>query len=423
MTQFNTLQEWLGWLEANHPVAKIELGLSRILQVAQNMELLEFKTPVISVAGTNGKGSVVATLEALAIAHNLSIASYTSPHLIKFNERIKFNAQAVNDQLLLEAFAKVSANQENIELTYFEFTTLVALYCFSQQDLDLIVLEVGLGGRFDAINIIDADISIITSIGLDHTDWLGSELSQIAYEKAGIMRKGQLSVIADKSLVPLLKKAIDEIRPDILVADEDFQYLEHASSWDYVYDDLVIKNIHKSQLYLSNQVVALTAFTKLFKEKITKHKLKAALENTQLLGRFQMLSQSPYIILDVAHNSDSARLLNQRISDLVQSSKAKVWALCGMLKDKDIYASLSEMDSVDQWLLIDLPGERGALAEDLHYQLNTLMDAGKIKANSIISSKTIEKAYDCFKTKAEPEDLLMVFGSFVTVGLMLEYWQ
>lgn len=406
------------WLEASHPITDIELGLARIHQVATQLNLKTPSVPVISVAGTNGKGSVIATLESLAQYHQLNIGSYTSPHLVNFNERIKLNGDSVSDATLCDAFSYIANNKGNIQLTYFEFTTLVALYCFAEQKLDFIALEVGLGGRFDATNIVDADVAIITSIGLDHTDWLGDTLEEIAYEKAGIARPDKPLVVADKQLLPLLAKALKEVAPVLVTEQDAYQIDRHASQWEYLSKSTHIKAINNSSLFINNQAAALTAFLQLFPNRIESHVNRQALEQAGLEGRFSKLNDDPHIVLDVAHNPDSALLLNQKLNRLkVTSDVANVWAICGMLKDKDIKTSLSHMGAIDNWICIDLNSPRGAAAEEVHDTVENTFNAV-----TIVDRENIADAFEHFLEKSESGDLLVVFGSFVTVGLMIEYW-
>lgn len=441
-----SLSSWLAWLEASHPIANIELGLERIHKVADFMELLDFDCPVITVAGTNGKGSTIAALEALSKAHNFSIGSYTSPHLVKFNERIKINGLESHSNVISNAFDKVFSAKTELEklrskpinLTYFEFTTLVALSIFKQSNLDLIALEVGLGGRFDAVNIVDADVAVITSIGLDHTDWLGNDLAAIAYEKSGIMRKNSTAILANPDLLGLCQKAIDEIKPKVLLADKDFHYSSETnnSRWTYSYQNLSL-SIPNSDLYISNLAAAMTAFASVVPDVIPSQ-CENALKNVQFLGRFQRLQSFDdgangsfnNIWLDVAHNPDSAELLNQKLLTKIEkhsndkgSEIGKTWAICGMLNDKDVEQTLAHMTAVDHWLLIDLPAPRGAKASSLSNVLNEAMDRQELPLAIINTFESIRAAMTAFKKNAKPNDSLVVFGSFVTVGQMLEYWQ
>lgn len=418
MLQLKTLNQWLEWLEASHPTTDIELGLGRVSAVAKKLGLLKPDVPVITVAGTNGKGSVVATLESLAVNNKLNIGSYTSPHLVNFNERIKINGLPLSDKVICQAFEYIANNKGDTELTYFEFTTLVGLHCLSSSDLDFIALEVGLGGRLDAVNIVDADVSIVTSIGLDHMDWLGDTLEAIAFEKAGIARKDKPLIVADKHILPLLKKAIEQIKPKVISEEQNYQLVVNSDNWSYNSSKTSLNNISKSSLFKKNQAAALTAFIEIFPEKNNSSLLVKSLEEASLIGRFSTLSKQPHIILDVAHNPDSAALLNSNVKNMKLQDSTKIWAICGMLKDKDIEASLTKVTEVNYWLCLDLPKPRGAQAEHLLELLS------KKRSKSLLHSfENISNAYQYFSQNAKKADILLVFGSFVTVGQMLEYWQ
>ena len=412
-----SLEDWLAWLEQAHPIHEIELGLSRIKKVAARLGLLEPLVPVITVAGTNGKGSVVATLEALAKTHELQIASYTSPHLVKFNERIKLNGQSVSDDLLIDAFKVVADNQLQIELTYFEFTTLVALYIFSKQSLDLIVLEVGLGGRLDATNIIDADISVLTSISLDHTDWLGDDLTTIASEKAGVFRAGRPAIIADQNIMHYVNPALDRIKPRTFIQGMDYSFEQKANEWSFLFGKLSLTALPETDLFINNLAAALVAFSLLFETKIEHKKVQHALASIEFVGRFQKLSHHPLIIVDVAHNPDSAKLLNGKLEQLKSNGIEQVIAICGMLKDKDIQSTIGQMTVVDDWLAIDLPGPRGATSQALINLLNQTYDKETKGYNRLIDAMN-----DC-RVKMNENTALVIFGSFVTVAMALKWWE
>ncbi|NVK21604.1 MAG: bifunctional tetrahydrofolate synthase/dihydrofolate synthase [Kangiellaceae bacterium] len=430
---FTQLSQWLAWLEQAHPIHNIELGHERIKQVAKTLGLLTAQVPVVTVGGTNGKGSVVACLEALSNSHQLKIGSYTSPHLIEFNERIKINGQPASDQVLMDAFAVIAQAQQDTPLTYFEFTTLVGLYIFQQADLDLIVLEVGLGGRLDAVNILDADISVITSIGLDHTDWLGDTLEKIAHEKAGIMRHNQLAIIADPNIYSLLQDDLKHIQPQVSLAQADYYYQVSDDKWSFSVGDIRLTDLPLTDLYVSNVAAALRAFSALFAHKVVLDKVKNALQDIEFIGRFQKLSQQPLIIVDVAHNPDSARLLNDKLLNLKAKQQLHISAICGMLKDKDVKRSLQQMSAIDDWLLIDLPEPRGAKGQ---YLLDIISEwQGAKQDNAKSYSQLVEAWQDYWQDtelnknsqsntaeQCKREQALIVFGSFVTVGKMLEYW-
>lgn len=417
---FETLDEWIAWLEQAHPIHQIELGLGRIKNVANKLGLDKLNAPVITVAGTNGKGTVVAALESLAIEHGLSVASYTSPHLLRFNERIKFDGQPVSDQEVVEAFKYIAKNQGDVPLTYFEFTTLVAFWLFKSQPLELIVLEVGLGGRMDAVNIIDPDVAVITSIGLDHVAWLGDTLEKVAYEKAGIMRAKTPAIIADPQTAELLLPEAETRNAKSYLAQKDYHYIETGQSWNFNTDSagqkISLSGLANNDLLVTNLAGALEAFVLVNSAKISEKAVVSSFHKLQFPGRFQYLSKVPAIIVDVAHNPDSARVLNNKLQQLKSRGIEKVNAICGMLKDKDIASCLSLCSEVDNWYCIDLPGPRGANGEEL---LAKLPEFARTDAKSY---HFLVDAFDDYWQHQQQNEALVVFGSFVTVSLMLESW-
>ncbi len=392
--------------------------------VAQRLDLLKPQAKVITVAGTNGKGSTVAAAEALAVSHKLSVGSYTSPHLISFNERIKINAENASDELIIEGFKAVYQAKGATELTYFEFTTLVGLWVFQQQEVDLIVLEVGLGGRLDAVNIIDADICVVTSIGLDHVDWLGSDLGQIAGEKAGVARADKPMVIADKDTQSLLLPHCKTIGCLPWLAQHIYQFELDKKYWSYQSEQLSL-DFHElplNDLFLQNLAAGLTAFAYCYQNLMGKTVSYAAtykaFESLTVVGRFQTLSATPHVIADVAHNPDSAELLNNKLVELKASTPKRVVALCGMLKDKDCAATLGMMTQVDQWHLLSLPEPRGKKSSEL------LQNLPKVTQNNAKCYESLTEFNEsCIEQSClSSEDVLVVFGSFVTVGLFVEHW-
>ncbi|AOE49730.1 bifunctional folylpolyglutamate synthase/dihydrofolate synthase [Kangiella sediminilitoris] len=421
---FTHLNEWLAWLEQAHSIHKIELGLDRVKTVASRLDLLHPTSKIITVAGTNGKGTTVAAIEALASSHKLSVGTYTSPHLVEFNERIRINQENCNDELLVEGFKAVYTAKRDAELTYFEFTTLVGLWVFNHLELDLVVLEVGLGGRLDAVNIVDADIAVITSIGLDHTDWLGNDLKTIAREKAGVARHNKPLVIADSAIEKLLESNIEAIGCIPIIADKDYKAVLDKKYWSYSNQALSVEfyELPLNDLYLPNLAAALTAFSYVYQELLNKTLSYASCyksyETLTLLGRFQFLSKQPHIIVDVAHNVDSAKLLNQKLLELKASGVERVVALCGMLKDKDADSCLNAMTAIDQWHFIDLPAPRGRKAKEL---LQKLPQMSQNNAKCYSSLKAFNEScvtHSCLKSS----EALIVFGSFVTVGLFVDQW-
>ena len=422
--KFTHLSEWLAWLEQVRSIHRIELGLERAAKVASRIGLLETDAKVITIAGTNGKGSTVATVESLALSHKLSVGSYTSPHLISFNERIKVNGENCSDDVIRQGFEAVYKAKDDIQLTYFEFTTLVALWIFKQQGVDMIALEVGLGGRLDAVNILDSDIAVVTSIGLDHQDWLGSDLKQIAGEKVGVARAGKPVIIADNSTESLLIPHCETIGCVPWIAQKDYQITLDKKYWSYSSNVLALDfyELPLSDLYLQNLAAGLTAFAYCYQELMGKAlsyaSIYKAFESLSVLGRFQKLSSNPLVIVDVAHNPDSAKLLNSKLKSLKESGVERVIALCGMFKDKDYASCLSHMEQVDDWNLLDLPSPRGEKATELLQNLPTMSHNNAKCYASLSEFNEACKEQTCLGSN----DALIVFGSFITVGLFVEQW-
>ena len=402
------LADWLNHIESFH-VNEISLGLDRIQKVAQNLDLLQHTAKVILVAGTNGKGSTCAMLESISKEAGISFGCYTSPHLLQFNERIKVQGVAVDDALLVAAFTAIEQGRDDIPLTFFEFTTLAALYIFKSQKLDLCILEVGLGGRLDAVNIVEPDVSIITTIALDHADWLGDSLEAIAFEKSGILRKGVPGFCGDSRSYQLVKEARPDIGSELcLVKQPD---TDGAS----IIGDQAINqyNIHRQNIMLATQ-----AFERLFET--SQWNFKKALAHIEFDGRFQKLEIKPTTLVDVAHNPQAARNLNELLTNYRKvNSIEKVIAICGMMADKSIQETLEQIDPcIDEWRFVDFESSRAIGGQKLLTTYN--------------QSKSPNKPAECYPSVAtafqpiaakESEDstLVMVFGSFITVANMLQY--
>jgi len=402
------LNDWLLKIENFHP-EEIELGLSRIKNIAISMGLLKPKAKVVIVGGKNGKGSCVATLESLALQSKLNVGCYTSPHLMRFNERIRINAVDVSDKALIKAFKLIDKSRNETLLTFFEFTTLVALQVFSTKKLDLIVLEVGLGGRLDAVNIINPDVAIITTIAKDHTDWLGDTLEEISVEKAGIYRSNSLNLVGDDKTFKLLKKTITN-------SDIGFRLIEN-DELDIVLalDSIADPQINCYQLQKQNIELALASFINLFKNSLQHIDLKLIFKSLQLNGRFQIHQHNPLVITDVAHNPQAAsNLLNQMQSLTCNGSRI---AICGLMSDKATKEVIQILDkSIEQWLFVDLPLKRGALATDLKQALSQLdreLPMHKCFNNMGLATDYVSKIIS-------KNDHLYIIGSFITVSEFLK---
>lgn len=419
--QFNSLSTWLDWLEKNHPT-EIDLGLERITQVAQRMNLLNPAAKVITVAGTNGKGSCVTATAALLGAAGYSVGVYTSPHLLHYNERIVVDGKPVADAEICSAFESIfnacqqtSADYpEPISLTYFEYGTLAALEVFRRQQVTAMVLEVGLGGRLDAINIIDADVAVITSIALDHTDWLGDNREAIGYEKAGIMRAGKPVVCADFSPPQSLLDHARNLSASLHLIARDFGYSVNDATWNWWSNQLQFSSQALPQLPLPSLAAALQVATILGLNlpDLDAFNRIAAL---RVPGRFQTLQwRERQVILDVAHNPAATAYLVERLMQGATPG-SKIHGIVAMMADKDRAQSLENLKGrVNFWYAADLSSiPRAASVEQLR---QNLVDLGVATTFSGSVADCLQAAY----SNSAPEDRILIFGSFYTVAAGLQ---
>jgi len=416
--KFDTLDEWLEWQQTIHPL-NIDFKLERILSVYEKLNIAKIAKKVITVAGTNGKGSTVSFLESILKKNNYKVGAFTSPHILNYNERIKINGKEVDNELLLDAFEIIDKKRGDITLTYFEFATLSAFYIFSKLDLDVAVLEVGLGGRLDATNIIDSDISIITSIGIDHTEFLGNTIDSIALEKAGVMRPFKKSIFAQEKPPAVLYKYAKNKSVNLLIHNNDYNVLRHSDNWSLMLKDFSIKEIPNLRMvgeYQYNYAAAsVLALKEVMPECLTNENiLKTSLCETQISGRFQYLQNSPDIIVDVAHNEDAARALLNNIKD---KGYKEINVVLGILSDKDVYSIVEPFSSVvNNWFVGTINSERGMNAEEIKYRIKSLFkDNLNIKTFNSISS-----AFNYGKNKQTSNSLLLVYGSFYTVSEVIK---
>lgn len=390
------------------------LGLSRIQPVAVRLGVLSWDCPVITVAGTNGKGSCVAITTAILQAAGYRCGSYTSPHLLRYNERIGIAGQTVTDIDLCTAFAEIETVRQDMPLTYFEFGTLAALWLFKQAQLDVIVLEVGLGGRLDAVNIVDADIAIISSVDLDHMDWLGETREQIAWEKAGILRAAKPCIWGDEIVPSRIQAYAQRLKAPLYVQNRDFGIADNATTtwtgWGVSYR---FEQLPKPPLHLPNAACVLQAIALLqARLPVTFTAIQQGLQQVFLPGRFHIIPGPVTTILDVAHNPASTRLLAQRFATL--PTQGRKLAVVGMLTTKDIPQSLAPLvQQIDHWFVGSLAVAKAASAAQLANCLREL--------NVLSSSEysTIPAAFKAAQAAASPEDHLLVFGSFHTVAAVM----
>lgn len=423
--RFTNLQSWLSWQESLHST-EIELGLKRIQQVAANMGLQStWSMPVITVAGTNGKGSSVANLESIYHHAGYRVGSYTSPHLLKYNERIKIDRIAVSDELICQAFEKIDqarklSSADDISLTYFEFGTLAALSILHDADLDVVILEVGLGGRLDAVNIIDAAVALITPIAIDHQSWLGNSREEIAKEKAGIIKQGSSVVYNDSNPSQIVIDKANQCESALYCLNQEFTIIEQTSNtWQLKLGSTIMPDLPVSSLgdsFQLNNAAAAIQVSKLLQQQLPIDEMiyHHALTDIQLNGRFQVISQAPDIILDVAHNVHAITAL---ATNLRQSNcKGRTFAVVAMLEDKAICEALEHVDTeIDRYFLAGLQGSRTLSVEQLKQRIEECISSDKLQCND-----TVEAAIQTAISVATSVDRIIIFGSFITVSAALQ---
>jgi dihydrofolate synthase/folylpolyglutamate synthase len=416
--RFNTLNEWLDWQLLLH-FKSIDLGLERVSAVATRLGIDNIAGKVITVAGTNGKGSTVASYEAWLHNAGYSVASYTSPHLLQYNERIKFNREMVSDDMLCAAFDAIDQARGEVALTYFEFGTLAALWLMQLKQPDFALLEVGLGGRLDAVNIIDADLVHLTSIGIDHQSWLGDSREKIGYEKAGVLREN-IPVVCNDSNPP--QSVIDEITRlhcNSLQYQRDFSMqkmdLDGYYRWKGLDQEFSISPILPGTHQVQNIAGVVAGLNLLLdKNQITPVTMNKNFEGTELIGRFQQVVTplAAEVYIDVGHNHDAAKALAENLS-ILKPKTGRLIVLLGMLDDKESLKFVSELSAiVDDWWLLTLDCDRGLKAADLQQRI-----LSSVAVENCFES--VEKSLEHALSSATNQDIILVTGSFVTVELFL----
>ena len=433
--RFSTLQQWLAWQKQLHS-RDVDLGLERVTTMLQRLGLQQPSYPVITVAGTNGKGSTVAFLQAVLQASGYRVGAYTSPHLMRYNERIQIAGAEVNDEPLCTAFAKVDAARSdingNISLSFFEFGTLAALQLFHDAEVEVGILEVGLGGRLDAVNAVDADVAIVTTIGIDHVDWLGPDRESIGYEKAGIFRAGRPAICADPIPPMSLLNHAHALGSHLYQVGEAYGYELNAEAqtpvWRWwskqqTYSNLPLPAL-QGQHQLTNAAAAIMALeTDVLRERlsISRQALCTGLVTAQNPGRFQIIRQdcaNGHIewILDISHNPQGAQALAQNLRLHASSHCGNTYAIFGMLRDKDIQGVVQSLsECINHWYTIPLGGARGLSTEQLATQL---VKAG-VSSETITASHTAVQACQTVAQVAVAGDRVVVCGSFYAVANVL----
>lgn len=404
-----SLDDWLHYLENLH-TKTIELGLERVSKVANALGVSQPTAPVITVAGTNGKGSTVRYLEVILQHAGYSTGVYVSPHLYHYAERVRLNQQQLTDAEHTQAFAAVEAARGDTSLSYFEFGTLAALWLFHQRQPDVIILEVGLGGRLDAVNCVAPEVAVITSIGLDHCDWLGDTRELIGYEKAGVFRPGKHAVCGDPQMPVTIGEHASAIGARLYQVGVAFNYSRTENCWHYRSQTLSLANLPLPQLPLANAATAIAALEGLSLP-VSAAAIRQGIATATLAGRLQLLNTKPPVLLDVAHNPHAAAFLCETLQTRFRDYK--VIAVIGMLADKDIQGSLQALQPVvSEWCLASLSEPRGASAQMLQQALPqtsvpvSLHDSvGSAYAHATEHAKT-----------SSASTLVLVCGSFYTVG-------
>lgn len=417
-----SLEQWLTYIEQQH-VTEIDMGLSRVMHVWHALGHDFDSQTVVTIAGTNGKGTTTACIEALLLAANCRVGVYSSPHLLHFNERMRIQSNMASDADICAAFEHIESARENISLTYFEYATLAALLVFAKHKVDVVLLEVGLGGRLDATNIIDADVSVITSIGFDHQSYLGDTLAEIAFEKAGIIKPASdvvFGITPEQYALPLNTFVGNQVTvvPDVSIIDRENLTISLRNTIDNELPDELLYRILNRQVPLQNVLVALACFLHLIKKlplysdsmrMIVKEKalVEQAISDVRLAGRYQAVYERPNIVFDVAHNAQAAEYLCTQLSG---EKYQRLYFVVGMLTDKNIEATLSELLPVNgDWICCDLAGPRGEKAERLSSHLSN-------EGQNVVRFTSVEKGLLYAMSCAEDTDLICVFGSFVTVA-------
>ncbi len=428
-----SLAQWLALQEAAHPKS-IDLGLARVAAVARRLGLDRPASAVITVGGTNGKGSTVAHLEALWLAAGRSVGLFTSPHFLRYNERIRIDGVEAGDAAIVAAFERIESARGATTLTFFEYNTLAALQLFADRGVELALLEVGLGGRLDATNIIDADVSVLCSVGLDHRDWLGETVEEIGAEKAGIFRAGRPAVLGTARMPASVYSAIERLGARPIVAERDFSWrVEPARNgpphWSYRGSDLSLEDLPPSALAGSiqyrNAATALAALESLAAGRercdpvrqavaaLDARTAAAALRAVRLAGRFQIVPGPVEWILDIAHNPPAAEVLAAQLRE--RPCRGRTLGVVGILGDKDAPQIAKALAPVlDEWFLCSLEGPRGIAASELARRLELIVRQPTLAAS-------VSEGCEAARAAARPGDRVVVCGSVHTVGPALEW--
>src|SRR5574337_309266 len=415
--RFNTLADWLRWQEQLHP-NPVDLGLERVRRVLEAMQLERPAYQVLTVGGTNGKGSCVAFLDAMLRAQGYKAGAYTSPHLLRYNERVSIGGREVTDAELCESFARVDAARGATSLTYFEFGTLAALDIFRNRGAEVAVLEVGMGGRLDAVNAVDPLGALVVSIGLDHQEWLGPDRNSIGYEKAGIYRRGRPAICGDRDPPTRLLQTTQQLGADLQVLGRDFDWHASGNQWSWQSGMARIDNLPppalpgRTQYDNAASVIALLRAVRAYLE-VDDSAIREGLRTANIRARFERVPGAVEMIFDVTHNQDAARVLAANLA--ATRGQGRTLAVVGMFRDKTAEAVAQELaGSFDLWFAGGLGGPRGQSAAELAARLRSALPQARLQEHASVAD-----AWPAARRIAQRGDRIVVFGSFQTVGAIL----
>lgn len=410
---FTNLADWLRWQEQLHPNA-IDMGLERVQRVLERMQLLQPPFRVLTVGGTNGKGSCVAMLEAILRARGYKVGAYTSPHLLRYNERVRVAGHEAGDREFCESFELINAARGDISLTYFEFGTLAAFDIFRRYAIDIAVLEVGMGGRLDAVNAIEPDGALVASVGLDHQEWLGPDRDSIGYEKAGIYRSGRPAICGDRRPPARLIETAQMLNAKLQVLGRDFDWSATGAGWRWhsrnvEFADLPVPAL-PGRIQFDNASSVIALLQALPGLGVSDAAIRSGLVNVSLHGRFERVPGPVEVVFDVAHNPDAATVLADNLA--ANPVSGRTFGVLGMFRDKaveDVVLALAPR--IDEWFVGTLQGPRGQTAAELVARMH------KASSAFIVSEQLdVTAAWDAACTRATPGDRVVVCGSFQTVA-------
>jgi dihydrofolate synthase / folylpolyglutamate synthase len=415
--RFDSLADWLAWQETLHPNA-IDLGLDRLQRTLDRLGWQRPTCPVITVAGTNGKGSCVALAARILGEAGYRVGTFTSPHLLRYNERIAIDGVEVSDEALIAAFERIDAARGEETLTFFEFNAAAALLVFADAHPDAVVLEVGLGGRLDAVNVVDTDVALVTSIDLDHCDWLGSDRETIGREKAGIFRAGRPAIFGSRDMPASIREAAQQVDADLQQLGHDFDWIRSGDRWSWrgrtgEQRDLPAPAL-RGEIQFDNAAAVLAALEALqLRLRVPRSAIERGLQTVTLPGRFQVVRQSSprpiEWILDVAHNPAAAHTLAAQLA--ARKDGGRTIAVCGVLSDKDVEGIVGELrSSFDAWVIVGLQGARALAPETLAARVRNVGAHVEAVAADVVAGCLAAEAL------AQAGDRIVVFGSFLTVG-------